>query len=129
MAMRKLLYSGAYAVVSMLLRLTSIIADVRFHTKKYGSRADDVMLFCAVFMAQIEGRPMTATKLAHYVGMPRPTVVRKLREMEREGVIAISDSGHATVTDPQDLNVHLAALSSEARLIHQASAKLSKMDL
>jgi hypothetical protein len=33
-------------------------------------------------------RPMNATKISHYIGLPRSTVIRKLNEFLRTGVIA-----------------------------------------
>ncbi|UFW91001.1 hypothetical protein BjapCC829_21660 [Bradyrhizobium barranii] len=42
--------------------------------------------FC-VFIGHAEGRPMNATKIAHYLDMPRTTVLRKLKELLAAKVI------------------------------------------
>lgn len=55
--------------------------------KRFGARADELVLLAAVFVGQAEGRPMNASKLADYAGMPRPTVIRKLQALARRGVL------------------------------------------
>ncbi|WP_367949109.1 helix-turn-helix domain-containing protein [Paraburkholderia sp. NMBU_R16] len=42
---------------------------------------------CAVAIGDLEGRPLTAYKLAQYIGMPRPTVIRKLASMTCAGLV------------------------------------------
>lgn len=61
--------------------------------KRFGARADELVLLAAVFVGQAEGRPMNASKLADYAGMPRPNVIRKLQALARRGVLERIDSG------------------------------------
>lgn len=53
----------------------------------FGSRTGDMLIRSAVYLSTIEGQPMTAAKLATYVGIPRPTVIRRLRRLERRGIV------------------------------------------
>jgi DNA-binding transcriptional ArsR family regulator len=55
--------------------------------ENFGAHAGDLLIRSAVYLGTIEGRPMTAAKLATYVGIPRPTVVRHLRALERRGLV------------------------------------------
>ncbi|MCC8968188.1 helix-turn-helix domain-containing protein [Bradyrhizobium sp. Pear76] len=59
---------------------------------QFGSRASLMLIATAVYLGTLEERPMTATKLADYVGMPRATVIRRLRSLCRRG--AVEKAGH-----------------------------------
>ncbi|ARK86989.1 helix-turn-helix domain-containing protein [Burkholderia pseudomallei] len=61
--------------------------------KRFGARADELVLLAAVFVGQAEGKPMNASKLAAYAGIPRPTVIRKLQTLARRGVLERIDGG------------------------------------
>ncbi len=61
--------------------------------KRFGARADELVLLAAVFVGQADGRPMNASKLADYAGIPRPTVIRKLKALARRGVLERIDGG------------------------------------
>ncbi|MET4341916.1 helix-turn-helix domain-containing protein [Bradyrhizobium sp. RT9a] len=63
---------------------------------KFGSRLAIVLIDTAVFVSTVEGRPMTPTKLATYVGIPRPTVDRHLRALRRAGTVERAGSVYVT---------------------------------
>ncbi|EHP42310.1 hypothetical protein OR16_15314 [Cupriavidus basilensis OR16] len=65
---------------------------------RFASHAGDVLLVCAVAVGDLEGKPMTAWKLAAYVGMPRPTIVRRLARMARAGLVARDGRGRYSLT-------------------------------
>lgn len=48
---------------------------------------DDVMIAACVGLGHAEARPMNATKIAHYLDMPRSTVVRRLDVLVENGFI------------------------------------------
>lgn len=53
----------------------------------FGSRLPLLMISAAVYLGTIEGRPMTASKLALFVGMPRASVIRRLGALCRRGAV------------------------------------------
>lgn len=55
--------------------------------QRFGSHAGDLLLMCAVAIGHLEAKPMGASQLSRYVGMARPTVIRRLRAMERAGLV------------------------------------------
>jgi predicted transcriptional regulator len=95
----------------------------------FGSHASDVMLLFAVFIGQAERRPMTATKLADFVGIPRATIVRRLRVLQAAGMVHLEKNGAATC-DVERLNSARVVEATEQAIlaIHKAAAGLSKMD-
>jgi predicted transcriptional regulator len=74
------------ALAKAYIALTRVMVDSVFGKKP----ADHSLLLIgsAIMVGHAEKRPMNATKIAHYVGLPRSTVVRKLNEFLRAGVIA-----------------------------------------
>ncbi|WP_253641363.1 hypothetical protein [Bradyrhizobium sp. USDA 4545] len=63
---------------------------------QFGSRTALLMIGAAVYVSTVEGRPITAKKLAGFVGQPRPTVVRRLRVLNRLGVLERTGRGWRT---------------------------------
>jgi DNA-binding IclR family transcriptional regulator len=66
---------------------------------QFGSRTDFLLIGAAVYLSTIEGRPLTASKLADYVGMPRASVIRKLRTLIRRGAIERNGKVYCTPTN------------------------------
>ena len=66
---------------------------------RFASHAGDVLLLAAVAIGDMEQRPMTAYKLAAYVGMPRGTVLRRLARMARAGLVARDGRRRYGLTD------------------------------
>jgi len=90
----------------------------------------DVLLCMAVDIGTTQGRPMTAAKLATYIGMPRATAIRRLKALEKRGLVEFQEVQN-TYTVPahmvQRLNV-LKGRRQVERFVHQTSQALSKMD-
>lgn len=63
---------------------------------KFGSRLVILLIDTAVFVSTVEGRPMTPTKLAAYIGIPRPTVDRHLRMLRRAGTVERAGAVYVT---------------------------------
>jgi hypothetical protein len=66
----------------------------------------DTCLIVAVGLADLEGRPMTAHKVAGAVSQPRATVVRRLSRLVRQGVL----------TQDEGQRFHLTTALFEGRL-------------
>ena len=78
----------------------------------------------AVFLGQIEGRPMGIARLSRHLAMPRATTERKLRELQRRGLV--SRHGRGFIIPPDSLNQPriVDTLERLILMIHKASAKL-----
>jgi DNA-binding transcriptional ArsR family regulator len=93
MAMLRRLGDEEARVLRMKLALDyfRIISAVVFEVDDFGSILDEIAVCLAVYIGTVEGRPMTYSKLAGYVGMPRSTVVRKVRTLRIRGLIECDD--------------------------------------
>lgn len=90
----------------------------------------DVILLCAVHIGHSDGRPMTAGKLADYVGMPRATAVRRLQEMMRKGILRHDSRKRWALLTTGDgrRDVIDGVIVANAQHIQKAISELSKMD-
>jgi len=74
------------ALARAYIALTRVMVDSVFGKKPVDHSL--LLIGCAIMVGHAENRPMNATKIAHYIGLPRSTVIRKLKEFLRAGVIA-----------------------------------------
>ncbi|QPB08652.1 helix-turn-helix domain-containing transcriptional regulator [Burkholderia phage Mica] len=116
-------------VSRLVLALVKKISCDLLHDDRFGTRADDVVLCCAIFIGLGENKPMTASKLAEYAGMPRPTVIRKLRELESAGLVRqLSNKRVILVGDMVGTEAARVATDVFTQIINSAAKNLSKLD-
>lgn len=116
-------------MAKMVLRVVQLLCAEYMETAAFGSHADDAVLLCAIFIGQAEGRPMTAAKLADYAGMPRATVVRKLRDYVKRGIVDLDADCRATLPEHRlnDSSI-ISMIEAATKAVHNTSSELSKMD-
>ena len=73
-------------IYSLALELARVMQVETFDGLSFGATIDAVFVACCVGLGHAEDRPMTATKISHYLNMPRTTVLRKLDELMQMGV-------------------------------------------
>lgn len=114
--------------LKMAVEIILQLCAVMFPGRRPGECVVEMLVTSAVLVGQFEGRTMNASKIADYVGVARPTVIRKLARMEREGLVFRSGNGFLAFLDL--LNSPQAIQSSERinALIINAAAALSRMD-
>ena len=89
----------------------------------------DLLLYLAIYIGHAEKRPMSSGKLSEYIGMPRPTVIRRLSELQRVGVIAKTSTGLWCLADGERGEALMKNMFSEKlKHIHSATRRLSIMD-
>lgn len=119
-----------YVVAKLLLDMTRLIATAFLDSEYPASDADALLLCVAIYIGQCEMRPMTAGKLAEFIGMPRPTVARKLAYLKHRGLVFENSRRQWCIAiDNPKVSARIAALNGAVlQLIHASSAMLSKMD-
>ncbi|KFX26656.1 helix-turn-helix domain-containing protein [Ralstonia solanacearum] len=112
-------------LASALLDVMRAFGAAYLGHKRFGARADELVLLAAVFVGQAEGRPMNASKLAAYAGIPRPTVIRKLQALARRGVLERIDGGlYALPARVVNSAAVLRASDASRKRIRRAAAAL-----
>lgn len=95
----------------------------------FGAALETQVITMAVSLGHLEGRPMTATKVSGFVGIPRTTVLRKLAALVAVGMFQRTSRGAYVFTPAaQDRQEVRDFMTQAISLIHRASAELSKMD-
>lgn len=113
----------------LALKLIHSICVTMFRREDFGTLADLCLLCCSIYIGQAEGRPMSMTKLASYTGMPRATVIRKVRTMVDMGIVELVN-GKLAALRLDGIDRKQAERESEQRMkmVVREAAKLSKMD-
>lgn len=111
-------------VARLMLNVTRAIATTYLDAEQFGSAATDVLLVCSAYIGQFEGRPMTAGKLSAYIGVPRSTVIRRLRDLSTRGLVVLGDDGTATLPTGER-NI---CDQTMVALVRRAAADLARMD-
>jgi hypothetical protein len=76
------------AVANTLLTLLERLHDLYLPGEPPGLLAiDRVILAATIAKGHVEGRPFIAAKLGHFLGIPRPTVLRKVEPLIAAGVV------------------------------------------
>ena len=114
----------------LIVDLIRTVAAVCLVDNDAAVASDLVMMCAALFVGQAEGRPMTASNIADYIGMPRPSVVRKLQLLHMRGIVAQSSKrGWRLATDHSEIALRAAsAIAANAQQITKAAHALSKLD-
>lgn len=116
-------------IAKMVLYMMRIASEHYMKTSRFGAEADDLLLGCAVFVGQAERRPMSASKLAEYAGIPRPTAIRKLAQMHDMGILERTESGHYLIPLKLINSAEaMAASRSIRRSLIRTAANVSSLD-
>lgn len=122
----------AYGAIAarLIIDLTRIVS-VTFLQDEYPATTADLVLICAaLMMGQTERKPMTATKVAASIGMPRPSVIRKLRILHMRGIVARDGrTAWRIAIEHGQIEARAAAVFDEGlRVLRRAADEVSKLD-
>ncbi len=113
-------------LVSIVRTTAAIFEDG--HT--FSHTVPDVLLCAAIFIGEAEGRPMTAGKVATYIGMPRPTVLRRITALIDLGHVSRDPDGTLRmIRNTGNIVRERAATVENLQHINRAVLALSKMDI
>jgi len=111
----------------LFLDIARAFRGVDWPNENYGMHAADGMLVAAVFIGETEGRPMNASKLAEFVGVPRPTVIRRMAELARNGRV-VKDGTVWRYAGPRDIEGTRRATAAAVKAIIRTAEQLSRLD-
>jgi CRP-like cAMP-binding protein len=113
------------ALARAYIALTRVMVDSVFGEKP----ADHSLLLIgsAIMVGHAENKPMSATKIAQYIGLPRSTVIRKLNEFQRAGVI--SRHGNVYLLSKQRAQNQSRYVSEAMRIFRTAEKGLKTSEM
>ncbi|MGC5883602.1 hypothetical protein [Ralstonia pseudosolanacearum] len=65
---------------------------------RFGTHAGDTLILVAVAIGDLERKSMTANKLSMFVGLARPTAIRRLRRLQADGLVLRGEDGRYSLT-------------------------------
>jgi DNA-binding IclR family transcriptional regulator len=103
---------GAYAPVS----------------EPFGTRLETFFIALCVALGDIDGKPFSVAKIAAYMHMPRTTVIRRLDQLQRWGLI--DRRGHHYYTHEKTLNslIGMRSYQQVRRILSKATQELTVLD-
>jgi DNA-binding MarR family transcriptional regulator len=118
-----------YAIVHLYIDLTRALGGQARpeRPERFGADATLLLIRAAVYIGTIDGRPLTATKLADYLGLPRATVIRKLQQLVQRGAIEREDGHYCTPRRRLD-QIDRGDLADLVKLIQAAAQRLTNSD-
>lgn len=95
----------------------------------WGTVVDLMMIELALIIGQVDEKPMSATKVSQYIGIPRPSVIRKINQLVESGMVERLPTNKFRVS-PSYLRSRqfYSVIEQSERLIHRTAVILSKMD-
>ncbi len=84
---RAILIAQTLIVSHMLIDCVQTAHSAAFSYKHIGASFEDMLVSFAVLIGTVERRPMSATKLAGYLGIPRTNVLRALAKLQKQKFI------------------------------------------
>lgn len=99
-------------------------------TPRIGDNADHILIGAALMVGEAENRPMSATDISEYLGIPRATVVRKLQQLHQMGHVWPTVAGRRTqyritMSDKPEV---IAGAKKNIQRWKSLSEELSKLD-
>lgn len=103
---------------------------LNFGNPNIGETIEENLIVAAIVIGQAEGRPLSASDIANYIGLPRPTVIRKLRTVAMSRMLGNVKMGNRAcyfVKDPNNSR-SMAEIHKIMHQIRKAAQQVSKMD-
>ncbi len=115
-------------VLKMTIEILRLFCKAYFDGDRPADRVNDVLIVAAIVVGQVEGHPLNASKVAEWVAMARPTVIRRLAALEKKGVLVRDGRVFKACHEVVNSDPVVAAGVKARELIFTACAQLSKLD-
>lgn len=86
---------------------------------------EPLILLWTIYIGQCEGRPFSASKLEHYTGMPRATVMRKLAPYIDVGKVERKGQGFRLTEEWLEDPIHAKLIEDISAIFQVVGAKLT----
>lgn len=129
-AMPRAIKNGEHrkVVLKMTIDIAVAFCKAYFDGNRPADHLNDMLICAALIVGQVEGHPLNASKVADWVAMARPTVIRRLAALEKRGIVQRTGLTFK-VREEVANSERVLAVGVEARsLIMSAAAQLSKLD-
>lgn len=115
-------------IVKMVIEIAMTFCKAMSCERRPGQCLAEMLLYSAVMVGHAEGRLLNASKLADYVGIARPTVVRKLDKMQKSGLVERHGNTYRISPSSANGDAMIRASQQARKLIVQTHHELSRLD-
>lgn len=115
-------------ILKMTIEIVVAFCKALFDGKRPAEHVNDMLILSALIVGQVEGHPLNASKLADWVTMARPTVIRRLASLEKRGMVERRGLKFVVRDDVANSDAVGAACIGSRTLIAVAAVQLSKLD-
>ena len=97
-------------------------------TERFGTRLETFFIGLCVAIGDIEGKPLSVAKITAYMGVPRTTVIRRLNQLQKWGLI--DRRGRRYYTREKTLNslIGLRSYQQVRHILSKATEELTVLD-
>lgn len=115
-------------IAHLTLKLMQHYSTALLQNQHYGKNAQDIIILLGVAVGTHEKKPMTAAKLAEFICIPRPTIVRRVAGLVDAGLLRLDTRKLIYLSEIADKRASKAAPILNKSAIMRTAAFLSKLD-
>ena len=97
-------------------------------TEPFGTRLETFFIAACVAIGDIEGKPFSIAKIASYMRVPRTTVIRRLDQLQRWGLIDRQGRHYYLYEKTLNSLIGMRSYQQVRRLLSKATEELSVLD-
>jgi hypothetical protein len=114
----------AATMARMFVDCLRVIHADAYPSKHIGASLEEMYVSFAVHIGTVEGRPMSATKIAGYLSMPRTNVLRALIELKKKDIVYSVGNVYLTNCDRLSRRITPALMNKQIDTVVRASKQL-----
>ena len=122
-------FAFAHTVARMLVDCMHVIHADAYAPKHIGAAFEEMFVSFAIHIGTAEDRPMSATKVAGFLGIPRTNVLRALAQLRKKDIIYSVGNVYLTNVDRLTKRITPTLIRKQMKTIAQAQAELAKLEL
>ena len=120
--------SFVHALSCMFVECMRTIHTDAYHSKHLGASLEEMFVSFAVHIGTFENQPMSASKIAGYLGLPRTNVLRALAALKEKNVVYSVGTVYLTNVDRLSKRVTPALMKRQVKTIARTWAAIAKFE-
>lgn len=94
----------------------------------FGTRLEIFYIALCVALGDIDGKPFSVAKIAAYMRVPRTTVMRRLKQLQRWGLVDCQDRRYYAQAKAVNSLVGMRSYQQVRRILSKATQELTVLD-
>jgi DNA-binding IclR family transcriptional regulator len=94
----------------------------------FGTRLETFYIALCVALGDIDGKPFSVAKIAAYMRVPRTTVIRRLNQLQRWGLIDRKDRRYCAHEKALNSLIGMRSYQQVRRILRRATQEMTILD-